>query len=271
MILLTAALLFLIIPNTKAAVQVFAKDDYVSIGSLHRMEAHARAQGHLVFADGASGWSIYTMYLGGGFEYDPPSDGTKIVVKLYITAHYKLTYYPFGSPAYAEHYEWWGPPPLDLIQWNGLMNYGASTPGTVTWYAEIGGEYKGFSMSFGYSYTPNAFSGWGTGSSESDIYRYYGYFKSQYNTNDHSFQALLKFDVSNQLANDYYYGLYENVYSYPYGYTITWITGIQIKLKWYYYYRFFWTYWHFHTYTGDLHDEPLDLSEILLYPGAVEI
>lgn len=260
-------LVLYIIPAVQG-VEVYAKDDWVLIDRGHRFEAHARAQGHFVFAEDSSGWSTYTMYLGGYQRFSNwPWLGTKILTKIYITAHFKEYRVRWGRPPIISEY--WGPPPLNLIQWNGIRNYGASTPGSVQWTANIGGEYKGFSMSFGFSFTPSAVSSWGSGSSTSDIYRYYGYFSSHYTPNEHSFQALLKFDVSNSLANEYYDGIYEDL---PDGFKITSVLGIKIKLYWKYYQYYWWSWRQVQTYpNGDLHDEPGDLPEILLYPGEVTI
>lgn len=268
LIFLVSVVLVSLVPTVRADTQVFAKDDYTASGG---REAHARAQGHLVFADGYSGWGIYTLFLGGCYT-DPPwyTDGTRVRTYIYITAHYKRIYWHYGQ--YPEYYYWWGAPPLNFIQWNGICSYGASTPSTVTWSAQIGASYEGFSMSIGFQHTPNPYYSWGGASSISGDYRYYGYFFSQYIgdiPSPHSYQSLLKLDVSNSLANDYFYGVFENQ---QYGYSYLYITGIQIKLVWKFDYRSWWTWWQYgSTYTGDLHDDPLDLPEILLYPGQVNL
>lgn len=245
--------------------QPYTKDDYsYKYGYLDcdKFEAHAKAQGHLVFADGQAGWSTYHLYLRGlnCISWIYP---TRIKVNIYISAHYEEKFYPNWRPI-PRIRKYWAPAPVDLIEWNGYRDYNAQVPRTVFWSLNIGGSSQGFNMGFGVSYYGHPTSDAASKSGTDGDYRYIGYFASQYLSGEHEFTALLYLDVGNRVANDYYYGLEEWNDD---GITVTKITAIKIKLKWTYYYQFFWMWYNRHSYIGDLHDEYNDLSEIILHPG----
>ncbi|MFX1499078.1 MAG: hypothetical protein ACFFBH_16295 [Promethearchaeota archaeon] len=173
----------------------------------YRLLSIVDVQGHMVYNNegyppGPGGYERYAIFLNGQNTYTSP---TKIQVKMYLTAQYKeiTDVIPTGQRITRQY---WGPPPINLVTWDGDMDYAATTPGTWTYDVGIGAEAKGFSFSFGYSYTPSAYHNdypQVNPPIANDIYRYMGYFDSIYDAGRQEFKASVRLHVHNDVAGQW--------------------------------------------------------------------
>lgn len=198
----------------------------------HTLESVADVQGHAVYDDsGNGGYENYAIFLYGRLS----CSGSKINVGFYVTALYHEYLYNFGSGTESTR-TYWGPPPIDLITWDGggAMDYGATTPGE--WSYTEGGQFQ--SYSFSATYTPAATC---TAYPQTnppiveDYYRNMGYFSSKYADGSHQFKALVRLHVHNTVATQWGAG----VISYTPGafYMVTKILAIRVKVN----FKYYWT------------------------------
>ncbi|MFW9989450.1 MAG: hypothetical protein ACFFC3_12405 [Candidatus Odinarchaeota archaeon] len=186
-------------------------------------------QGHMVYNPSTNGgYEAYAVFFYGENEYDWTK--TAIRVKMYYTVLYEqtITMTLNGQTTTWTEYRW-DRPPIDLVTWDGDMDYAATTPGTWSYSVGVQGSYENYQFSFGATYTPSV-----TISKSPEvnppiqdaIYRYLGTFASSYSAGEHEFKACVRLHTHNTVANIYGPGFVTNT---PISTTFTKILAIRIR------------------------------------------
>ncbi|MFW9771719.1 MAG: hypothetical protein ACFFFB_10365 [Candidatus Heimdallarchaeota archaeon] len=173
----------------------------------YRLLSIVDVQGHMVYNNegyppGPGGYERYAIFINGQNTYTTP---TKIEVKMYVTAYYEQEWMSMCSGnVYISHF--WDAPPINLVTWDGDMDYAATTPMTWTYNVGVGAQAKGFSFTFGYSYTASAYHNdypQVNPPIADDIYRYMGYFNSIYDHGRQEFKSSVRLHVHNDVASEF--------------------------------------------------------------------
>lgn len=208
-----------------------------------RLNSIVDVQGHMVYDDsGNLGYENYAIFLRGdnGFSI------SRIGVKIYVTALYyrKIISMATGNAIITT---FWDAPPINLVTWDGDMDYGASTPGT--WSYTVGGQYKSFTFSA--TYTPSAYciDYPKVNPPVEGTYRYLGYFNSRYNNGGHTFKACVRLHVNNDVAMDWASGVI--TYINPgVNYCLDKILSMRVKVVFSFYSGIKWFWWYTWTNEG---------------------
>jgi len=216
-------------------------------------------QGDVVYED-SSGYTEYAIFTSGTNNYVYDVFTTRILVYFYVSAYFKRThYYP---NQYTEYF--WDPIPNDLITWTGDWDFQTDH---YRWDWTVDSQEK-YSNLLGNAFEYGSGTYYSTNSINGD-YRYLGYVKVTRNDGFTYYDALIRFHIDNNLAEDYVDGVFGGVPD-----VSGWVDRIikfNIKIVTKFQYEF-WGWHNIHTETFIFGDgtPSTDLSNIALALGTVE-